>query len=200
MIRIPTSRRPSRFEADWQTVTKKSWPTEIFPSSALRILRVRSLSSTDLVMNGFVGRGRAMTPARAVMLATAVATLSGCASSSDKIGSQYVSPIQYASLSCAQLGEEAQRVSSRVAHLSGVQDRKATNDAIATGVAIVVFWPAAFLVGGNDQNTAELSRLKGEFDALEQASIRKNCGLQSRQQPAANPPRGGRRPKADADT
>lgn len=76
---------------------------------------------------------------------------------------------------------EATRISGRVTALSGVQDDKATNDAIATGVAIVVFWPAAFLVGGDDQNTAELSRLKGEFNAIEQASIQKNCGLQFQQ-------------------
>jgi hypothetical protein len=107
-----------------------------------------------------------------------------CASTSDKIGAQYVSPIQFSSYSCAQLAQEAQRVSSRVAHLSGVQDQKATNDALATGVAIVVFWPAAFLIGGNDQNTAELSRLKGEFEAIEQASTQKNCGHRFRQQPA----------------
>lgn len=124
--------------------------------------------------------------------ASALACLvAGCASTSDKIGGQYVSPVQFASYTCPQLAEEAQRVSSRVAHLSGVQDQKATSDAIATGVAIVVFWPAAFLVGGNDQNTAELSRLKGEFDAIEQASIKKSCGHQFRQQPAAQRP--GRR-------
>jgi hypothetical protein len=62
--------------------------------------------------------------------------------------------------------------------LSGIQDQKASSDALATGVAIVVFWPAAFLVGGNDQNTAELARMKGEFDAIERASIQKSCGIQ----------------------
>lgn len=111
----------------------------------------------------------------------------GCASTSDKISAQYVSPIQYQNYSCNQLAEEAQRLSSRVAQLSGAQDQKATNDAIVTGVAIVVFWPAAFLVGGNDQTTAELSRLKGEFDTIERVSIQKNCGHQFRQQSA--PPR-----------
>jgi hypothetical protein len=49
---------------------------------------------------------------------------------------------------------------------------------IATAAAIVIFWPAAFFVGGDKQNAAELARLKGEMDAIEQASIRKNCGIQ----------------------
>lgn len=111
-----------------------------------------------------------------------LATLVGCASSADKIGPQYVSPLQYSAYGCDQLSLEAQRISSRVAQLSGVQDQKATNDAIVTGVAIVVFWPAAFLVGGNDQNTAELSRLKGEFDTIEQVAIQKKCGFEFRRQ------------------
>lgn len=113
----------------------------------------------------------------AVLIAAAVA---GCASSSDKIAASYVSPLQYQNYTCQQLAEEAQRISSRASVVSGVQDQKATNDAIATGVAIVLFWPAAFLVGGNDQTTAELARLKGEFEAVERASIQKNCGHQFR--------------------
>jgi hypothetical protein len=44
----------------------------------------------------------------------------------------------------------------------------------------VVFWPAAFLVGGDDHTTAELARLKGEFETIEKVSIEKNCGLDIR--------------------
>ena len=111
-----------------------------------------------------------------ISLAVAAAFVaSGCASSSDKIAAAYVSPLQYESYSCTQLAEEAQRVSARAATLAGVQDQKSTNDAIATGVAIVLFWPAAFMIGGNDQTTAELGRLKGEFETIEMVSVRKNC-------------------------
>jgi hypothetical protein len=63
----------------------------------------------------------------------------------------------------------------------GAQDSQATKDSVVTGVAIVVFWPAAFFVGGDRGNAAELGRLKGEADALEQVSIKKNCGIQFRQ-------------------
>ena len=68
----------------------------------------------------------------------------------------------------------------RAAQVSGVQDSKATKDAVVTTAAIIVFWPAAFFVGGNDQNAAELGQLKGQMDAIEQASIGKNCGIQFR--------------------
>jgi hypothetical protein len=113
------------------------------------------------------------------------AAISGCASHADQITGSYTSPLQYQNYTCNQLGEEAQRISARVTHLSGIQDQKATNDAIATTAAVIIFWPAAFLVGGNDQNTAELARLKGEFEAMEKVSIQKNCGIEFRQQPSS---------------
>ena len=52
-------------------------------------------------------------------------SLAGCASNADKIGASYISPLQYQNYTCVQLGDEAQRVSGRVAQLSGVQDQKA---------------------------------------------------------------------------
>jgi hypothetical protein len=106
-------------------------------------------------------------------------TLTGCASSSSQIAPSYVSPIVYDNYNCNQLRQEAQRVASRAAVAAGVQDETATNDAIVTGVAIVLFWPAAFLVsGGNKANAAELARLRGHMDAIEQANIRKQCGIE----------------------
>ena len=116
----------------------------------------------------------------------------GCAKSSELVTGSYTSPLQYQNYSCPQLGEEAQRISARVAQSSGLQDQKRTNDAVATTAAVIIFWPAAFFVSGDDQNTAELSRLKGEFEAIEKASIQKNCNMQFRQQAApasAQPPR-----------
>lgn len=143
-------------------------------------------------MRGMRARGAA-----AMICAVIVA---GCASSSDKVTSQYVSPIQYQSYTCQQLAEEASRISTRVSQLSGVQDQKASSDAVATGVAVVIFWPAAFLVGGNDQTTAELSRLKGEFETIEKVSVQKNCATQFRQQTAppstATPPSAKTKSKA----
>ena len=53
-----------------------------------------------------------------------------------------------------------------------------------TGAAIVRFWPAAFFVKGDGQNATELARLKGEFEAIQQASFQKNCGIRF-QRPAA---------------
>lgn len=121
--------------------------------------------------------------------------LQGCASSSEKIAAQYVSPVQYQAFTCSQLAEEARRISSRVAQLSGAQDQKASNDALLTAAAVVVFWPAAFFVGGDGATAAELGRLKGELEAVDRASVQKNCGLQI-QQREAPPARVPREPRA----
>lgn len=114
---------------------------------------------------------------RIVWAVIAAAIVAGCASRSENISAAYVSPMQYEPYNCAQIAEESVRLVHRANEVAGVQDKKATNDAIATTVAIVIFWPAAFLVGGNDQKTGELARLRGELEALEQASIRKKCGI-----------------------
>jgi len=111
-------------------------------------------------------------------IVAAALTIGGCASKSSEITSAYVSPVAYSSYTCQQLGEEAARLSSRAAQLAGVQDQKATNDAVATGVAVVLFWPAAFMIKGDSATGAELARLKGERDAVEEASIQKKCGIQ----------------------
>ncbi|WP_417256150.1 hypothetical protein [Celeribacter halophilus] len=112
----------------------------------------------------------------AYFTATVIA-LSGCAEKSSNVQSTYVSPVQYERFSCRQISEEASRISARAAQVAGVQDKNAQGDAVATGVALVLFWPAAFFIRGNKENRAELARLKGEMEALEQASIRKNCNI-----------------------
>lgn len=104
--------------------------------------------------------------------------LSGCAQKADQVSSSYISPLAYQNFSCSQIVEEANRVSARVGQLSGVQNKKASNDAVATGVALVIFWPAAFFIKGDKQTASELARLKGELEALERVSIQKNCGIE----------------------
>jgi hypothetical protein len=61
--------------------------------------------------------------------------------------------------------------------LSGVQDSQRTKDGWTTAAAVVIFWPAAFFVGGDKQAAAELAQMKGQMVAVEQASIAKNCNF-----------------------
>jgi hypothetical protein len=114
------------------------------------------------------------------------AALGGCASSSSEIAPAYVSPVAYQSYTCQQLALEAQSISTRAATLSGAQDSQRSKDGLVTAAAIVVFWPAAFFVGGDKQTAAELSQMKGQMVAIEQASIAKKCAIQFQGKPPSS--------------
>ena len=131
---------------------------------------------------GITTRGIGMKPYYTLLLIA----LAGCATSAENIQPIYVSPLQYQNLTCAQIGAEASRVSQRAAQVAGVQDKNATNDAVATGVGIILFWPVLFFMEGDGQNAAELGRLRGEFETLEKVAIQKECGLEFRR-PAPEP-------------
>ena len=46
------------------------------------------------------------------------------------------------------------------------------------GIGLILFWPALFfLEGGDGVNASQYSHLKGEFEALEQVAIQKDCGI-----------------------
>lgn len=110
-----------------------------------------------------------------VTAALSASILAGCASSPDRISAAYVSPIQYSGYDCDQVRSELMRVSGRVREVAGAQKQQANSDAIAMGVGLVLFWPALFFLAGGNDRKEELSRLKGEYDALEQAAIQKSC-------------------------
>jgi hypothetical protein len=114
------------------------------------------------------------------------AALGGCASSASDIAPAYVSPVAYQTYTCQQLALEAQSISTRAATLSGAQDSQRSKDGLVTAAAIVVFWPAAFFVGGDKQTAAELSQMKGQMVAIEQASIAKKCAIQFQGKPPAS--------------
>ncbi len=101
--------------------------------------------------------------------------LSACAKPVEKIHASYVTPFQYESYTCDQLAKEAHRLSSHAAQAMGVQKDAAAGDALKMGVAIVLFWPAALMIEGNGANEAEVARLMGEMEAVEQSAIQKNC-------------------------
>ncbi len=101
----------------------------------------------------------------------------GCATSSKDVAATYVSPTQYQPYDCQQLIAEAQRLQARYVQLGGRLDEAASNDKMLTGVGLVLFWPALFALGGTKQQEAEYARLRGEYEAVQQVSIQKKCGL-----------------------
>lgn len=107
------------------------------------------------------------------------ATVAGCASNSREISAAYVSPLAYNGYTCPQLAAEMQRIGTRVQQVSGTVDDRASNDSVAMGVGMILFWPALFFMKGDGPEAQELARLKGEYEAVNQAAIRNNCGMNS---------------------
>lgn len=115
-----------------------------------------------------------------LVIAALAAGIAGCASKSESIAPAYVSPMQYSGYDCRDLSIEASRLSSQAAQAMGQQDSRASRDAVATGVALVLFWPAAFFISGDGASSYEVARLKGEMNALQQASHQQRCGIDFR--------------------
>lgn len=127
-----------------------------------------------------------MSVRKSISIACSVAVaLTGCATASKDIATAYVTPFQYQSYDCGQLAAEIQRIQSRVTELGGRLDQAADNDKAIMGVGLLIFWPALFALGGTKQQEAEYSRIKGEYEALQQASISKNCRAGSISYPTA---------------
>lgn len=128
---------------------------------------------------------------QAAKLTACVVTVSflvGCSTASKDVATTYVSPTQYQSYDCQQLGAEAQRLQVRFTELGGRLDQAASNDKALTGVGVILFWPALFALGGTKGQEAEYGRLRGEYEAVQQASIQKKCSVTSA--PSASAPPG----------
>lgn len=75
------------------------------------------------------------------------------------------------------------RVSRRAQEVAYSVNKNADGDTTATAVGVILFWPALFFIDGDSPQAQEYARLKGEFDALEQAGISKECGLTIEEDP-----------------
>ena len=72
-------------------------------------------------------------------LLIAAVLLSACAQKADKIPPSYSSRFMYDTYSCERIRGETNDVVARLNTISGAQDKKATSDAILTGVGVVLF-------------------------------------------------------------
>ena len=117
---------------------------------------------------------------KAFVAVCAALSLAACATSPDKISASYVSPLQYQGYDCGQIRSELVRIGRRVDEVTGHQRKQANNDALAMGVDLVLFWPALFFLAGGNDKKEELGRLKGEYDALQEAAVVKRCDFEAR--------------------
>jgi len=112
-----------------------------------------------------------------LVIAFSLVVITGCSTAAKDISAKYVSPAQYASYDCEQIEQELIRVSGKVQELTGQLDDNRETDNVTTTAGIILFWPALFFLGGTKEQEAEYAQLKGEYNALEQASVQKKCGL-----------------------
>lgn len=115
---------------------------------------------------------------KTIVAGTALAVLlAGCATPPKDIAPTYVSTGLYENLSCPQLRAEAESISARAAAAYGKQEQARGSDAAMTTVSLVLFWPAAFFLKGDGAAAADVARIKGEMQAIEQVNRIKNCGI-----------------------
>jgi hypothetical protein len=110
-----------------------------------------------------------------VLAVSACMLLSACATASKDLTPTYTSPLAYQAYDCEQLSAESQRIQARVVQLGGRLDTAASNDKAIAGVGALLFWPALFALGGTKQQEADYSRLRGEYDAVQQSAIVRKC-------------------------
>lgn len=68
-------------------------------------------------------------------------------------------------------------LSRRVSELGAHVDKTASDDNAQMAIGLILFWPTLFALDGDTPEAAEYGRLKGEFEALEKAAIKKNCNI-----------------------
>ena len=107
----------------------------------------------------------------------ALLCLAACAKSTGEIAPQYVSPMQYKSYDCEQIEMEMQTLSRRISQVGGQVDETASTDKAQTAIGILLLWPTLFFLDGDTPQAAEYSRLRGEFDALQQSATQKKCNI-----------------------
>jgi len=108
------------------------------------------------------------------LIAAAALTLSACAPAPGDIAAAYVSPTAFAGRTCAELNSDATVLNARLSAAMGQQQATADGDAAMTAVALILFWPAVFLIGGNDQSPA-IAQMRGEAEAIRAAAVARGC-------------------------
>ena len=104
----------------------------------------------------------------------------GCAKKANDIQASYQDPRRFESYLCHQLRDEAERVSRTADEAYDEQNSKSS-------IAGVVTVPRSWFRTG-DPSDVLVSRAKGDMQAIEQASQRKNCGVLFRPGTEGAPP------------
>ena len=114
--------------------------------------------------------------ARTVALVTLAASLvPACATRPDNVVASHVSSSRYADRTCKSLARELDEVQDALRAQSAKLNDKATQDAVVTGVGVILFWPVLFALGNNAGLEGDVARLKGEEQAIRKQMREADC-------------------------
>jgi len=108
---------------------------------------------------------------------SSVLVAAGCAQSAKNVEAAYVSPSAFSGRSCNSLMIERNEIVRNVNSLTEDQNKAATDDAVITGIALVLFWPAAIALAATKDKASALSVAKGNYDAITSTMEQKGCRL-----------------------
>jgi hypothetical protein len=112
---------------------------------------------------------------RNLLIVLVLLQINGCATNSSNVVAASVSIEPYLKMDCQALLGESRRMETTAREVAAVQDKRAGSDAGVIAGSII-FGPI-FMMGhsGNSGIAAELSRLKGEYEAIESVRRQKAC-------------------------
>jgi tetrahydromethanopterin S-methyltransferase subunit G len=112
---------------------------------------------------------------RSFLVVLILLQINGCATTSSSVVAASVSIEPYLKMDCQALMDERRRMETTAREVAQVQDKSAGSDAgVIAGT--IIFGPI-FMMGhsGNSGIAVELSRLKGEYEAIETVRKQKSC-------------------------
>lgn len=108
-------------------------------------------------------------------MACAVLLAAGCATRSSDIRPAAADPAEFRGWRCDRIHDERDRVQQRAVELSWIVDERAGQHVVALGIGLTVFWPALLAMRPDGEESEELGRLKGRFEALAIAAGQAGC-------------------------
>ena len=124
--------------------------------------------------------------ARSTIAVTAAALLlPACATRPENVAASHVSSSRYSERTCKSLVRELDEVQDALRAQSGKLNDKATQDAVVTGVGVILFWPVLFALGNNAGLEGDVARLKGEEQAIRRQMREQECEPPAPKAPAA---------------
>ena len=102
--------------------------------------------------------------------------LYGCNNvTSSEVIADSVSTYQYDNMTCSELESEIDYLQRAASSAAGIVDKKKSSQQGKMTAAVLLFWPAAFIVDNNSLEAQKYSRLKGEYEGALRVHRKKDC-------------------------